>query len=637
MAHGLSLLTQHQKTNSMQDEKEFDVVIIGAGITGAIIAKELSKKCHGLDILILEAGTGNSSDFSDYEIYNDQYYNALAKTPNSPYSDSRFAPSPRVLDIKNIKENGPITSGYFVQKGPYPFLSNYNRNIGGTTLHWLGTTLRMCPNDFKLKTLYGHGVDWPLTYEELQPYYRRAEFEIGVAGEVDEQSFLGIHFKDGYVLPMHKIPQSYLDQQMSEGLKGMTIDFDGQEYPVEVISTPQGRNSMPNPQYFNDETGEAGFTPIGAVGAPDLGQRCEGNSNCVPICPVQAKYNALKTLDAALKNSNSKVIVLNQSPVSTIEIDPITNKVEKVHYKTYEYSADKQRTNIQSYSVKGKIVILATNAIENAKILLASKACTASGQVGKNLMDHLVMLTWGLFPKAIGAYRGPGSTSGMPLTRDGSFRKNRSAFRVEIGNWGWNWPQNTPESTLVNAVDNGLFGQELIDHIKDQTSRQLRIGWEMEQLPSENNYIAIDEQYKDDLGNYRPVIHYELTDYEKKGAVAATKLSDAVFERLKIESRTEYKESDPGYFEYKYSDECEEKIFKSTFNGAGHVVGCHRMGTDKYNSVVDKNQRAHEHPNLFVAGCGSFPTIATSNPTLTMAALAFKTADEIIKEFNSKN
>lgn len=94
----------------MQNEKEFDVVIVGAGITGSIIAKELSKKCHGLEILILEAGMGNSSDFSDYELYNDQYYNAIAKTPNSPYSDSRFAPSPSVLDVSNIQEHDDFYS-----------------------------------------------------------------------------------------------------------------------------------------------------------------------------------------------------------------------------------------------------------------------------------------------------------------------------------------------------------------------------------------------------------------------------------------------------------------------------------------------------------------------------------------------
>lgn len=619
---------------TMTDFKKFDVVIVGAGITGAIIANELSAKCKGLDILMLEAGTGNSDDFGEYEKYNDQYYTAMAKTPNSPYNDSPYAPSPSVLSLQNIKKNGPITDGYFVQEGPFPFLSNYNRNVGGTTLHWLGTTLRMCPNDFKMKEKYGRGVDWPISYEWLKPYYRRAEFEIGVAAEVDEQKYLGITFEEDYVFPMHKIPQSYLDNYMSEGLKGVTFEDEGVQYPVEVISTPQGRNGMPNSKYYNQETKTYGYTPVGAVGAPDLGQRCEGNSNCVPICPVQAKYNALKTLNKALNNSDSNVTLIKQAPVSRIEICPETQKVKKLHYKTYESDDNGNKVNIESHTVKGKIVVLAANAIENAKILLASDACTLSNQVGKNLMDHLVMLTWGYFPEAIGAYRGPGSTSGMPMMRDGEFRKNRSAFRVEIGNWGWNWPQNTPESTLTDAVDEmGLFGQELIDHIQNQTSRQFRIGWEMEQLPSDKNYITIDEKYKDDLGNYRPVIHYELNDYEKKGAVVASQLSELVFDTLNIQSETQYKKTDPGYFKYRYKEDGKKKVFKSTFNGAGHVVGCHRMGTTKYNSVVDKNQRAHEHKNLYVAGCGSFPTLATSNPTLTMAALAFRTADQIRKEF----
>ena len=626
----------------MKDSTDFDVVIVGAGITGAIIAKELGARCNDISILMLEAGTGSSDNYSDYQKYNDQYYKALAKTPNSPYTDSRFSPSPSVLSLQNIEEEGPITDGYFVQYGPFPFLSNYNRNVGGTTLHWLGTTLRMCPNDFKMKKLYGKGEDWPLSYEQLQPYYRRAEFEIGVAAEVNEQEVLGITFKKGYVFPMHKIPQSYLDMQMTKGLKGLVFEDEGVKYPVEVVSTPQGRNGMPNAAYVSED-GKLGFTPVGAVGDPNLGQRCEGNANCVPICPVQAKYNALKTLQDALnyKKSHSipKVTLLKQSPVSSIEIDPKTHQVSCVNYKTYETDEHGQRGNIQSFSVKGKIVILAANAIENAKILLASGACEKSGQVGKNLMDHLVMITWGFFPKGddIGAYRGPGSTSGMPLMRDGGFRENHSAFRIEIGNWGWNWPANTPESTIVNAVeDDSMFGKKLISFIKDQTTRQFRIGWEIEQLPCDSNYITICEKYKDDLGNYRPVIHYDINDYEKKGAVVASRLSNAVFDRLNIDSQSCYKKKDAGYFEYKYKDDGKQVEFKSTFNGAGHVVGCHRMGTNEKNSVVNNNQLAHEHDNLYVAGCGSFPTLATSNPTLTMAALAYRTADDVIKQLQDK-
>ena len=626
----------------MNQHEEFDVVIVGAGITGAIIAKELSHTCDGLNILILEAGTGNSEDYNDYQKYNDKFYNALAKTPNSPYTDPRFAPSPSVMSPHNIQKFGPVTQGYFYQKGPFPFLSNYNRNVGGTTLHWLGTTLRMCPNDFQMKTLYDRGIDWPLTYQDMMPYYRRAEREIGVSAEVDEQTILGITFEDDYVFPMHKIPQSYLDNYMADRLKGHHIRYDEEEYPLAVVSTPQGRNSMPNPKYVNEQTGEQGFTPKGAVGAPELGQRCEGNANCVPICPVQAKYNGMKTLSDALSGANRKstVKLVKQSPVSKIEVDE-SGRVSRIHYKSYTYHSDGKRSVINNFTASGKVVVLAANAIENAKILLASaqeegSKVTRHDQIGRNLMDHLVMLTWGYLPEAIGAYRGPGSTSGMPMVRDGAFRKHRSAFRVEIGNWGWNWPANTPESTIQQAVAKGLYGPALIEHIKHETNSQFRIGWEVEQLPEANNRITIDNDYRDDLGNYRPVVDYHMNDYEKRGALAASKMSDKGFKILDVEYKTEWSEDSAGYFEYEYEKDGRKKVFKSVVNGAGHVVGCHRMGTHASTSVVDSNQRSHEHPNLFVAGCGSFPTLATSNPTLTMAALAFRTADAIRQELNEK-
>lgn len=652
---------------------KYDVIIVGAGISGSIIAKELARKCKDKSILILEAGTGKSSDFMDYEASNDRFYNAGIKVPNSPYQDTPFAPSPSVLDPqrfseeeklklaadkllpKDKKKATPKTNGYFVQYGPYPFLSNYNRNVGGTTLHWLGTTPRMCPNDFKMKSVYGKGVDWPISYEELMPYYRRAEHEIGVSAEVVDQAYKGIHFKDEYVFPMHRMPQSYMDEFIKDKLENKRLNFNDTQEEIEVVSTPQGRNGMPNANYKLEEQDDkiTGYQPVGAVGNPDLGQRCEGNSNCVPICPVQAKYSALKSLDAALKSKTSKVQVLSQAPVSHIEVDPETNEITKVHYKTYEFSEDGRRTNIQSHWVAGKVVVLAANAIENAKLLLASDACKTSDQVGRNLMDHLVMLTWGFLPKEIGAYRGPGSTSGIPFARDGEFRKEHSAFWIELGNWGWSWPAGAPDTFLTAAVDgtypvklyNMLFGtqlekpiklkgEKLVQFIQHYTNRQFRIGWEIEQLPHPDNRVTICKDYKDDLGNHRPVINYELTDYEKKGGQAAAETSKQLFEFLEVTSPEglpvdlappQVDENNPGYFEYKEGEE----VFKGVFNGAGHVVGCHRMGDDAKTSVVDSHQKAHDHPNLFVTGAGSFPTLATSNPTLTLSALAMRTADAI--------
>jgi len=626
------------------DEQVFDVIIVGAGISGSIIAKELQRKNNALSILILEAGTGKSGDFNDYDLYNDQFYNALIKVPNSPYTETKFAPSPSVLDPEKFEDTTPKTNGYFVQKGPYPFLSNYNRNVGGTTLHWLGSTPRMCPSDFEMYTKYKVGRDWPIKYADLQPYYRRAEKEIGVSAEVSDQSYLGIAFDEDYVYPMHAMPQSYLDESFKRGLKDRTLNFNDKEQSIPVVSTPQGRNGMPNPAYNQYKENEEVFEPVGAVGNPDLGQRCEGNANCVPICPVQAKYSALKSLHAALSATGSKIVLLNQSPVSKIYTTD-KNGLTKVGYKTFEVSSDGIRTNIQSHTVKGRKIVLAANAIENAKLLLASKICNSSGEVGKNLMDHLVMLTWGFMPASVGAYRGPGSTSGIPIARDGDFRAKHSAFWIEIGNWGWNWPANAPESFLLNAIDGKTnskcdpkggqekyYGKKLREHLQNNGPRQFRMGWEIEQLPDDYNCVTIDEKYKDALGNYRPVIQYRITDYEKKGGLAAHNFANELFTALGVESRTEYCTGEPGYFEYQPSEKG-APLFQSAFNGAGHVVGTHRMGDNPEDSVVNSNQRAHDNPNIFVTGAGSFVTLATSNPTLTLSALAFRTADAILNDF----
>ena len=94
--------------------------------------------------------------------------------------------------------------------------------------------------------------------------------------------------------------------------------------------------------------------------------------------------------------------------------------------------------------------------------------------------------------------------------------------------------------------------------------------------------------------------------------------------RAGIESHTHYNPADPGYLTYEGQG--------YTYFGSGHYVGTHRMGRSERDSVVDSKSRCHEHENLFLVGCGSMPTIATSNPTLTMAALSFMAADAILEK-----
>lgn len=598
----------------MTDQKNYDVVVVGAGIAGGVIAKQLA--AQGKNVLILEAGAKKSFAYQDYRQYVLNYYQQLIKIPNSPFPNNPNAPQPLVTQTQIVPPGTP-TDQYFVQRGPMPFMSSYTRSFGGTMLHWLGTCLRMLPEDFEQATLYGHGRDWPVTYKEMMPWYRMAEKEIGVSADVEDQKFLGIKFEDNYVYPMHKIPQSFLDQKLAESLKGWTYKIDGKEYDIEVVSTPQGRNSDPNKDFANGE----GYTPIGAVGEDQLGQRCEGNSSCVPICPVQAKYNGLKTLAKAVKTG--RVTIQEQSVASRVLYDSSNGEITGIEYKRYK---DPQMAEYETGVAEGTVYVLAAHAVENAKLMLASGMHSTSKLVGKNLMDHPVLLTWGSMPENIGPFRGPGSTSGIPSLRGGEFRKYRAPWRVEIGNWAWNWPMGSPYTEVSELVNKNVFGKRLRKGLFDSIQPKFRCGYLVEQDPSESNTVTIDPQYKDQLGNFKPVINYSFDDYLLKGGQAAKAFNDAFFQQAGVTDHTDYqsKEGEAGFVMYEGEP--------YWYQGAGHLAGTHLMGTSPKNSVVDKRQRSWDHKNLFLVGCGNMPSMATSNPTLTMTALAFWAAANILED-----
>lgn len=637
-------------------DEHYDVVIVGGGVAGATVAKTIADT-GGKRILILEAGrpTGMSAD--KYASHVDEFQASLINVPNTPYPNNPNAPQADVLDIKQILSQPSSggaprsvidTSGYLVQTGPLPFQSDFTRALGGTTLHWLGTCLRMLPNDFQLRSRYGQGVDWPIGYDDLRPYYERAERDIiGVAGSVTDQHYPGIdpsqYFGD-YEYPMHAIPASYLDQVLAGRLDGRSISVDGTDYEVRMSNTPAGRNSVPR----------AGYQPVGAPGNPQLGERCEGNTNCIPICPVQAKYSALKTLyELMLKHpggrpptpTRSSVDIVSQAVASRVELDE-HGRVSGITFQTYQ---DEDMIPIPSpRTARGTIYVLAANALQNATLLLASGVANSSGMVGRNLMDHPLILTWGLTAEPVWGFRGPLSTSGLEIFRDGPFRERSCAFRIEIGNEGWNFTAGAPTTTLNALVQRDLYGGALRQALGEVVPRQFRLALEMEQIPETSNYVTIDDRYRDQLGNYRPVIRYDLPDYVRAGFAMARRASDAMFSLLGVpkpadpddnpddtvafpypQEYTSYLPTDPGYLTYGDS--------AYTFQGAGHMAGTHRMGSSRTSSVVDPRQRAWDHDNLYLVGCGNMPTVGTSNPTLTMTALAIWAGDNILADLGGRS
>jgi len=613
-----------------------DVIVVGAGVAGAILAKVLSRA--GKSVLVLEAGSEDGLRAESYQAYVSAFYGALAKVPNSPYPNNPNAPSADVLDAARPRHHAADTRGYMVQKGPLPFTSDFLRAPGGTTLHWLGTTLRLLPNDFTLRTTYGHGADWPIRYEEIRPYYEMAEREIGVSGDAEEQYFPGMgsgFFGTGYGFPMRKIPQSFLDRQFITALAGATVEAAGESHDLRVVSTPQGRNSDPNPHYALEgpswdparrqlalaRTDRVAYEPVGAAGDPLSGQRCEGNASCVPICPVQAKYNALKTL-AQIDRTRARVIT--QAVASRIEIDPDTGRVTGITYKRYHSPGSPAHT---VHTARGTVYAIAGNAIETAKLLLASEAARSSPDLGRNLMDHPVMLSWGLMPANAGAFRGPGSTSHIASFRDGAFRRRHAGFIMPIDNWGWGWPTFAPGSDVAEAVGRNVFGSRLRRHLASTVPRQFALHCEFEQLPEPSNRVTIDSGLLDALGNHRPIVSYNVSSYTRAAMAAGRAIARQIFARIGAEDFTRYPETDPNYLTH------DGEGF--AFRGAGHLIGTHRMGSAASNSVVDRAQRCWDHDNLYLVGAGSMASTGTCNPTLTVAALGFWASESILKRLGA--
>ena len=528
---------------------EADVIIVGSGISGALLAARLS--VAGVKVAILEAGAR-----IDRAEARRRFWNAPIRVPECPYPPTPEAEHP----ISNDPDY------WYRQVGSAKFKSTYLKVVGGTTWHWLGTCLRFVPNDFRLRTVHGRGLDWPIGYDELEPFYSEAEHEIGVAGDSDET--LGSPRSAAY--PMPAIPQTFLDKAYALALAGTHF---------EVRATPQARNSV-------DRDGR---------------RACCGNASCIPVCPSGAKYDATVHLSLA---ENHGAILHAETTATRIEVGA-EGRVAAIDFKRWEGSEGVAR---------GKVFVLAAHAIETPRLLLHSRSeaspngvANSSDQVGRNLMDHPTQLSWALAAEPVWPYRGPLSTSSIENFRDHGFRKDRPAMRIEIGNDGWAWPKGAPVSTAAEFARQGLRGRALDAALRDQASRHLRLASQVEQLPDAENRVTLDPDEKDIYGVPLPRLAFRLDSYVEAGLLAARAAHAEILSRL-------------GATEIQHRDAPE---------GAGHIMGTARMGDDAKDSVVDRDLRSHDHRNLFILGSAVFPTGATANPTLTIAALSLRATEKV--------
>jgi choline dehydrogenase-like flavoprotein len=436
----------------MPDQLSADFVVIGSGIIGSNIARKL--RLAGASVLILEAGP---------RVTRDELVARFRNSPRrsdwmSPYPSTPSAPHP----IYQPKDNG-----YLVQAGPYPYPAEYVRQVGGTTWHWAAQAWRNVPGDFRMLTLYGVGVDWPISYDELDPYYQQAEEIMGVSGAPNTGSPRSKPF------PMQPVAEPWAMRRIRERLD-----------PVfRVVSNTTARNSR----------------------SYDGRPACCGNNSCQPICPIDAQYHGGLAADAA-EAAGARLIA--NANVYQLEHDA-SGRVTAALY----YDPDKQ-----SHRVTGKTFIVAANGIESPRLLLLSTSAkfphglaNSRDMVGRHLMDHpSTSLTFDA-DEELWLGRGPQSPSSINTMRDGPFRAQHAPYRLDFTNIS---RVDGVTRTLINA---GVYGPELEKRLRFSAAHEMSLKDVLEVLPNPENRIDLSSK-KDAMGIPQPQAHYAIDDYTRRAA-----------------------------------------------------------------------------------------------------------------------
>ncbi|MBB6484748.1 GMC family oxidoreductase [Rhizobium lusitanum] len=443
-----------------------DVVVVGSGVVGALVADELAAK--GKSVLVLDAGLRIERAQAVENWRNMPFANRSGSDFQGLYPQSNMAPAPLYWPENNyVALSGPDGKG---------FKQGYLKTVGGTTWHWAASSWRHLPVDLKMRSTYGVGRDWPISYDELEPYYCRAEDAMGVAGPNDPA--LQSPSERSRPYPMDMVPWSYGDKRFAEIVNA---------HGYRSVPIPQARSTRP----WN--------------GRPT----CCGNNNCQPICPIGAMYNGIHTVQSAEAKG---AIVLAESVVYKMDTDE-NNRITAVYW----YDADHR-----SHKATATTFVIACNSMESPRLLLAAAndrnpagIANSSDQVGRNMMDHSGFHCFFQASEPLWIGRGPAQSSCLVGPRDGAFRSDYSANKMILNNI------TQVTSATSAALKQGLVGAELDAEIRKRTIHGVDMSISLEPLPDAKNRVTLSKTRMDPHGIPCPDVYYDVGDYVRKGYDAA--------------------------------------------------------------------------------------------------------------------
>ena len=552
----------------------FDAIVIGSGMSGGIAAKELTER--GLKTLVLERGN---------EIVHRKDYNDMVMPWDMPNA-GRVAEEELARDYhyqRDCYAVNNLTKDFFVKDIDHPYTHPEDKpfrwirgyHTGGRSVMWGRQTYRMSQMDFEANARDGHGVDWPIRYADLAPWYSHVEDFIGVAGSNEGLEQL----PDGDFLPAFALNDGEL--VFKERIESK---FDGlrKVIPARVAHLSVAR----------DKDRELGRV------------QCQVRSICERGCSFGAHHSSLSTSLPAAKRTGNLTIV-HDAIVEGIDYDPATRRVTGVRVV--------DRTTKARTTYEAKVIFSCASTIGTATILLNSVSeafprglANSSDQVGRNIMDHLFALgTFGTLPNAPDTYyfgRRPGGIY-IPRFRNLPGRQDDVSFVR-----GYGYQGGAQRGGGISAASGAGIGKEFKERPRELGPWQMTLYGFGEVLPQESNRVTLSATETDQWGI--PVPHIDCAFGPNEYAMAEQIQADA---RTMIEAAGGTvlgQSTQPGKF------------------GLGiHEMGTARMGRDPKTSVLNKWNQAHDVPNLFVTDGAAMASSACQNPSLTYMALSARAAD----------
>jgi gluconate 2-dehydrogenase alpha chain len=549
-----------------------DVCLIGAGAAGGILAKELATA--GLKVVALERGAALTVE--DYAVRDAiKFITRAALMDWARHDPVSFRTRPG--DAATLR---------------YTTISA----VGGQVLHWTGQAARFMPGDFKVFTreiaggvaerakadLTGYEIfDWPIDYDDLEPYYEKFEWEFGVSGR-GGNPFAGPR-KRGYPLPgLRRSAKMALFEKAC-----LSLGYHPYESAAGVLSQPY-RPAAPYDSRIEERPA------------------CSYCGHCNEYgCHINAKAAALYTsIPVAMKTGNVDL----RTDCRVFRINSNGGRVTGISYFTPERQIEEQQA---------RVVILCGYTFENSRLLLLSEGASgpglanSSGTVGKGAFGHGDVRTYGAFDDyVVNSFVGPNSAAVRIDDFNGNNFDHAGLGFIRGGGIGSSGDGTPVQRFDVVPPDMRKWGKDYKNFISRYYTRTLEISVTPETLAHRDNAIDLDPDHKDEWGVPIPRVTFSYHQNERRMQQYMANVGQSI---MRATGAGRIWTRQPG-------------------NAANRWSGGTRMGSDPKTSVVNGWCQAHDVPNLFVVGASVFPTLTGYPATATVSALAYRTAEYIMRQ-----